>query len=106
MLKTSRNAFTLIEMLVAVAIIALLIALLMPAISRAGFIARLTKCKSNLRQIGVAQSSYAIDFLNWYPHQTGYYDDLDELENRYGMERDPVLLSWKNTNPKNSSIAI
>ncbi len=54
------GAFTLIEVLVVVAIIALLVAILLPALSRARAQARSTLCLSNLRQIGLAVSQYAI----------------------------------------------
>ena len=53
--------FTLIELLVVVSIIALLMALLLPALQRATESARTMKCCSNLGQIAVCASSYADD---------------------------------------------
>ena len=47
-----RSAFTLIELLVVIAIIAILAAILFPVFARAREQARLTTCRSNLRQIG------------------------------------------------------
>ena len=56
------HGFTLIELLVVISIIALLIALLMPALSAARQQVRLTQCMSNLRQLGIASHTYAADY--------------------------------------------
>ena len=53
------KSFTLIELLVVVAIIAVLLALLLPALSKSREMARSVKCAGNLRQIGVAFRFYA-----------------------------------------------
>ncbi len=54
------KAFTLIEMLVVISIMAVLIGLLLPALGRAKYQARIAQCQSNLRQIGVAIYNYSI----------------------------------------------
>ena len=54
-------AFTLVELLVVVSTIGLLISILVPALSRARFQARLTVCGGNLRQLGVGVAAYAVD---------------------------------------------
>ena len=68
-------AFTLVELLVVISIIAVLVAILLPALNKAREQAKLVSCMSNVRQVGLACITYAADNEGWYPEnpgQTGY----------------------------------
>jgi len=57
--QPDNHGFTLIEVLVVVAILALLLAILLPSLGRAREITRSTQCLSNLRQMAIAAYGYA-----------------------------------------------
>ncbi len=58
--QSKKNAFTLIELLVVISIIALLMAILMPVLAQAKKQCRATICRSNIRQLFIANSGYAV----------------------------------------------
>ena len=62
-------SFTLIELLVVISIIALLIALLLPALQNARAVAQAAGCMSNARQLVMATTSYVMDNNAWYPRR-------------------------------------
>jgi prepilin-type processing-associated H-X9-DG protein len=73
------SAFTLVELLVVIGIIALLIALLLPTLSKAREQSKRTACLSNLRSLGQALYLYAHDQKDFLPNHNkpGVYYDYD-----------------------------
>jgi prepilin-type N-terminal cleavage/methylation domain-containing protein len=70
---TCDRAFTIVELLVTIAIIGILVALLLPALGRSKDEARLTQCRGNLRQIGCGFEMYLYDHGDRFPeHRTNW----------------------------------
>lgn len=65
-----RQAFTLIELLVVISIIAVLMSIMMPALTMARKQAKKVICSSNFHQVGVTHLAYANDYGQWIPRCT------------------------------------
>lgn len=73
-MQTNKPGFTLIELLVVISIIAMLVAILLPALTQARLAAQGALCLSRLRQFGIAVQTYRTDWNEYYP--TAALDDL------------------------------
>ena len=72
----TRRAFTLIELLVVISVIAILMAILMPALQRVRAQAQLTICRNNLRNYGLTGRMYSDDNRGEFPFSfTWLYKD-------------------------------
>jgi prepilin-type N-terminal cleavage/methylation domain-containing protein len=80
------RAFTLVELLVVIGVIAILLAILLPALTKAQDSARQVQCQSNLRQIGAALVLYSYDNRDRYP-------DPIALGGSWGYRRAPGFRS-------------
>lgn len=65
--KESKKGFTLVELLVVISIIALLLAVLMPALGRAKEAAKCVTCATNVKGLGMGWRFYAFDNQDWFP---------------------------------------
>ncbi len=65
--KKGEKGFTLVELLVVISIIAMLLAVLLPALGRAKDSAKAITCGNNVRQLGMAWRFYANDNEDWFP---------------------------------------
>jgi len=70
-----RSGFTLVELLVVVAVLAVLAAILLPVFGKAKECAQQARCASNLRQFGASFTMYADDWGGFYPSPGGLPGD-------------------------------
>ena len=94
----SHRSFTLIELLVVISIIALLIALLMPALQKARKVAQAAMCMGNSRQYVTAISSYLYDNNGWYPRSVATLPEDPEAwqsHTSYLFTLEPYFNDWK-----------
>jgi prepilin-type N-terminal cleavage/methylation domain-containing protein len=92
----SKRAFTLVELLVVISVIALLSAILLPVAHKVRGQARRSRCLNNLDQLGKAISLYADDNEQWYPCATL----MPSTEPKGGLPRIRDLLSPRYVTPE------
>ncbi len=89
--RQARERFTLIELLVVVSIIAILAAMLLPALTKAKERARTVVCAGNEKQIAVAWINYVDDYDGGLPaYSTGIWDGV--WSSASGAKQWPALM--------------
>jgi len=88
------SGFTLIELLVVLSITALLVALLLPALSTARERARQVMCQSNFRQMSIAVNTYSIDHAGHLPSLMNGWYMLMGLTDRNEHVQDRHTAKW------------
>ena len=66
--SSTRKGFTLVELLVVMGMLAILVALLLPALASAQQAGRKAVCLANLRQLGIATHAYAFEYGGRIPY--------------------------------------
>lgn len=75
-----KNIFTLIELFIVVAVIAILMGMFLPALNKARKAAQGTQCISNAKQVGIALAGYFSDFREYFPPtQYGSVDTMHSI---------------------------
>jgi prepilin-type processing-associated H-X9-DG protein/prepilin-type N-terminal cleavage/methylation domain-containing protein len=96
------KGFTLVELLVVISIIALLMGILMPALSRVRIQAMTVVCQSNERQMGLALQTYFIDNENTLPPSSCHADpDQYWLKILTGYTKEKLLFKCPADRSKN-----
>jgi len=98
--KPMPSAFTLIEILVVIAIVSILAAMLAPAIAAAKNRGRMTGCVNNLHQLALALQMYSNDFENRVPRSA--QDITDPNAGPYPGARWTIHLQWRRFLPANN----
>lgn len=89
------RGFTLVELLVVIAVIAILAALLMPALARARSKGQGMTCINNLRQLSIACFTYTDDARDRLPYNLGHSDIYKAVSRNYYYNWTTPVMNWE-----------
>lgn len=98
--RCSRRAFSLVDLLIILFIVGLLIAILLPSLSRARELAKRAVCASNLRGLGQGCYIYGNDNQEWFPHH--YFAPVEKDAD----PTEPHKVRWVGTMGTSESLSI
>jgi prepilin-type N-terminal cleavage/methylation domain-containing protein/prepilin-type processing-associated H-X9-DG protein len=99
-LRAKPGGFTLLELLIVIAILALLMSILLPSLNRAKELARKAVCLSNIRHLALSNHLYAQDndghFVLaaediWWPNLKRWHGERDSVNEAFDPQRSPMM---------------
>ncbi len=102
-----RSAFTIVEILVVISIVAILMSLILPSLKQAREVAQTAICKSRIRTMYLAIESYRLDNKDWYPVSSLTVDTYWPGDYTFMPQIDPYLgIITKNGVPQVAHLGI
>jgi prepilin-type N-terminal cleavage/methylation domain-containing protein/prepilin-type processing-associated H-X9-DG protein len=100
------RGFTLLELLTAIAVIATLAAMLLPALARAKEKGRSMACMNNLKQLGLATMMYADEYEDRLPYNLGSREIVAAATTNYYPNWTSPILSWEKDPDNTNSVLL
>jgi len=98
--------FTLVELLVVLAVITILAALLLPALAGARAKAKAISCLNNARQLGLASQIYTDEFGERLPYNLGESEIRAKVSQNQFLNWNSSIMDWEVVNSDNTNIAL